>query len=479
MDNCFQDHGNNNNGTAVISTVASIAASAMLIRTIVYDYIPHEIINFFNLKFHGMKRFFSSQLTIVIEEFKGVSKNQVYEAAEVYLGSKGTLSAVRVKASKSMEDKNLAFVMDKNQEVCDDYEGVMVRWKLCCEYVASAGNKEHPDDINASLKSEVRSYELTFHMKHRDKIFNSYLPFVLERAKAIREGNMALKLHTIDYDHYWVGEVKFCHPMSFKTLAIDDELKKEIVDDLEKFVNGKEFYKRIGKAWKRGYLLYGPPGTGKSSLIAAMANYLNYDIYDLDLTAVSNNKDLKNLILGMSNRSILVMEDIDCTIKLPNREEEKEDNNNNKEADKSEDSKVTLSGLLNAIDGLWSCCGEERIIVLTTNHKEKLDPALIRAGRMDIHIHLSYCTFSAFQQLAFNYLGISQHKLFEEIQGLLGKVQVTPAEISGELTKNINSKEPLQELVRFLHSKDMVQEPQEISELNKVLKGVTGTSCLC
>ncbi|KAL4300025.1 hypothetical protein AHAS_Ahas17G0159600 [Arachis hypogaea] len=92
--------------------------------------------------------------------------------------------------------------MDKKQEVCDDYEGVMVGWKLCCEYVASADNKEHPDDINASLKSEVRSYELTFHMKHRDKIFNSYLPFVLERSKAIREGNMALKLHTIDYDHY-------------------------------------------------------------------------------------------------------------------------------------------------------------------------------------------------------------------------------------------------------------------------------------
>ncbi|MED6148684.1 hypothetical protein PIB30_055218 [Stylosanthes scabra] len=463
MDYCLQDHGNNsNNGTALISTVASIAASAMLIRTIAYDYIPHDILNYFYLKLHEMKRFFSSQLTIVIEEFKGVSKNQVYEAAEVYLGSKGTLSALRVKASKSEEDKNLAFVVDKNQQVCDDYEGVMVWWKLCCEYVASTGNKEHPDDVNASLRSEVRSYELTFHMKHKEKIFNSYLPFVLERAKAIREGNMALKLHTIEYDHFWVGEVKFCHPMSFKTLAIDDELKKEIVDDLDKFVNGKEFYKRIGKPWKRGYLLHGPPGTGKTSLVAAMANYLSYDIYDLDLTAVSSNKDLKNLILGMSNRSILVMEDIDCSIKLPNREEGEEKEENNKEADKSEDSKVTLSGLLNAIDGLWSCCGEERIIVLTTNHKEKLDPALLRPGRMDMHIHLSYCTFSAFQQLAFNYLGISHHKLFQQIQGLLGKVQVTPAEISGELTKNFNSKAPLQELVRFLHSKDVVQEnPKE------------------
>ena len=107
------------------------------------------------------------------------------------------------------------------------------------------------------------------------------------------------------------------------------------MDDLDKFVKGKEFYKRTGKAWKRGYLLYGPPGTGKSSLIAAMAKYLNYDIYDLDLTVVYCNQDLENLILGMSNRSILVIEDIDCTIKLQNREEDKE-------ADNNEDKKICV-----------------------------------------------------------------------------------------------------------------------------------------
>ncbi|XLR34858.1 hypothetical protein HN51_044173 [Arachis hypogaea] len=153
---------------------------------------------------------------------------------------------------------------------------------------------------------------------------------------------------------------------------------------------GKSSNKRTGKAWKRGYLLYGLPGTGKSSLIAAMANYLNYDIYDLDLTGIYNNMNLKDLVLGMSNRSILVIEDIDCTIELENRE-------GDKEAHRKQEPKVTLSGLFNAIDGLWSSCGEERIIVFTTNHKERLDPALLRPGRMDMHIHLSYCTFSAFQ----------------------------------------------------------------------------------
>ncbi|KAL2331361.1 hypothetical protein Fmac_018942 [Flemingia macrophylla] len=450
MSNSSQKRKIMSNSTALISAVASLAASAMLIRSITREFLPPEVLDFFSSQIHYLSRQFSSQLTIIIEEFQGVSRNQVFDAAEVYLGTKATLSSLRVKASKSEDDRKLAFSVDKDEEVCDDYEGVQVKWKLICEMVESYGTR-HFNNMNATLKSEVRSYELSFHKKHKEMIFNSYLPYVLERAKAIKQENMAVRLHTIEYDCYWNGQgVIFGHPMTFETLAIDAELKRELVSDLDNFVKGKEFYKRTGKAWKRGFLLYGPPGTGKSSLIAAMANYLNYDIYDLDLTIVHDNKDLKNLILGMSNRSILVIEDIDCSIKLQNREKEKE-------VDKDKDNKVTLSGLLNVIDGLWSCCGEERIIIFTTNHKERLDPALLRPGRMDMHIHLSYCTFSAFKQLVLNYLGISQHKLFEKIEGLLREVSVTPAEIAGELTKSANTKEPLQDLVKFLHSKKMLK----------------------
>ncbi len=59
-----------------------------------------------------------------------------------------------------------------------------------------------------------------------------------------------------------------------------------IKGDLKSFMEGKNFFERVGRAWKRGYLLYGPPGTGKSSMIAAMANFLKYDVYDLELTQV-------------------------------------------------------------------------------------------------------------------------------------------------------------------------------------------------
>ncbi|KAJ6296008.1 hypothetical protein OIU77_005912 [Salix suchowensis] len=65
---------------------------------------------------------------------------------------------------------------------------------------------------------------------------------------------------------------------------MDPAKKAEIMEDLKDFANGQSFYQKTGRAWKRGYLLYGPPGTGKSSMIAAMANYLGYDIYDLELT---------------------------------------------------------------------------------------------------------------------------------------------------------------------------------------------------
>ncbi|XP_030970909.1 AAA-ATPase At3g50940-like [Quercus lobata] len=109
--------------------------------------------------------------------------------------------------------------------------------------------------------------------------------------------------------------------MTFETLATDSKLKKTLIEDLNKFSSGKEYYKRIGKLGNEGgYLLYGPPSTGKSSLIAAMANHLTFDIYDLDLTDIHSNSQLKSLLLSISGRSILVIEDIDCSIELENRD---------------------------------------------------------------------------------------------------------------------------------------------------------------
>jgi hypothetical protein len=115
-------------------------------------------------------------------------------------------------------------------------------------------------------------------------------------------------------------------------------------------------------------------------MIAAMANLLNYDVYDLELTAVKDNTELKRLLIETTTKSIIIIEDIDCSLDLTGQRKKKteksaDDDQNEtliKEIAKKEakeegsGSKVTLSGLLNFIDGLWSACGGERLIVFTT-----------------------------------------------------------------------------------------------------------------
>lgn len=125
---------------------------------------------------------------------------------------------------------------------------------------------------------------------------------------------------------------------------------------------------------------------------------------------------------------------------------------------------MTLSGLLNFIDGLWSSCGDERIIIFTTNHVEKLDPALLRPGRMDVHIHMSYCTPCGFKLLASNYLGITEHQLFEEIENLIGATAVTPAEVAEKLMKDDDVDIALKSLIDFLHLKEKEHEDIEVEE---------------
>jgi len=115
-----------------------------------------------------------------------------------------------------------------------------------------------------------------------------------------------------------------------------------------------------------------------------------------------------------------------------------------------------LSGLLNFIDGLWSSCGDERIIIFTTNHKERLDPALLRPGRMDMHIHMSYCSYQGFKLLASNYLELpSEHPLFGEIEGLIEDIQITPAQVAEELMKSEDAEATLEGFVKLLKRKKM------------------------
>lgn len=299
------------------------------------------------------------------------------------------------------------------------------------------------------MNDEKRCFILKVHKKDKDLVLLPYLEHIMEHAMEIRRLNRDRLLYTNTKGMSWESRsqpwesVPFKHPSTFETLALDPPRKQQIMTDLQAFAKGEEFYRKTGRAWKRGYLLYGPPGTGKSSMIAAMANFLGYDIYDLELTEVQTNAELRKLLIRTTNKSIIVIEDIDCSLNLTNRSSKKRKRDSKAmdpgsfempPAEEQPDS-MTLSGLLNFTDGLWSCCGSERIFVFTTNHIERLDPALLRSGRMDMHIHMSFCTFPAFKILVANYLGLEDHHLYLDAEQVIDAAHMTPADVSEILVK--------------------------------------------
>ncbi|KAK1410433.1 hypothetical protein QVD17_36970 [Tagetes erecta] len=105
---------------------------------------------------------------------------------------------------------------------------------------------------------------------------------------------------------------------------------------------------------------------------------------------------------------------------------------------------------------------DQRSLELT---KEKLDAALLRPGRMDVHINMSYCTPSGFRLLASNYLGITQHDVFKETEDLIREVKVTPAEVAEQLLKKDDPDSALSGLVAFFGVKR--KENEEIKAKTK------------
>jgi hypothetical protein len=147
--------------------------------------------------------------------------------------------------------------------------------------------------------------------------------------------------------------------------------KSRLVEDLDRFMNSEEWYNKRAIPYKRGYLLYGPPGNGKSSTIMSVAAKYHKDLYLLNLNDIKEDNSLKFLFARLGDNAILSMEDIDLSVT----------------GEDKENKKVSESAILNCLDGAFSKHG--LIVFITTNNKEKLNPALIREGRADLKLEIT------------------------------------------------------------------------------------------
>jgi hypothetical protein len=181
------------------------------------------------------------------------------------------------------------------------------------------------------------------------------------------------------------------------TVILENEIKDNIISHIDKFISNKDWYIENGIPYRTGILLQGPPGTGKTSLIKAICAKYDKPLYIINVSSMNDEKlfDAMSLI---TEGSIIAIEDID-TVSL-DRKKTKDEDKDKDDGDGDADIKlvegVTLGGLLNAIDGVAS--NEDRIIIATTNHPEKLDAALIREGRFDLKKDLGYLNNETFRE---------------------------------------------------------------------------------
>ncbi|SCV70080.1 BQ2448_1474 [Microbotryum intermedium] len=181
---------------------------------------------------------------------------------------------------------------------------------------------------------------------------------------------------------------------ALESVVLDKGVKEGIVADVEAFKKRGSWYFQRGIPYRRGYLLHGPPGSGKSSFIQALAGSLEYNICVLNLSERGLTDDkLNHLLANAPERSLVLLEDIDAAFSTPSPSSSKGDGPHARvrSTEQGFNANVTFSGLLNALDGVASSTSQ-RILFLTTNHLDRLDPALIRPGRVDVKVHVSDAT---------------------------------------------------------------------------------------
>ena len=286
-------------------------------------------------------------------------------------------------------------------------------------------------------KSYIQGFEIIC-VGRNQKFLRTFLEEIIKSYAQKHEDKISLHANV---DGCW-RLVKELPQRELSSVILKENEMENIINDLIEFQSNEEWYHKLGIPYHRGYLLYGLPGTGKSSLIQVLAQNFKKNLYVINLCEkYMSDATLANLILRMPHSSFLLLEDIDVVFKSREEIQNKTDYQGN-------DSEVTLSGLLNVLDGVVAKSGI--ITFMTTNYKEKLDTALIRPGRIDYELEFTYADKFQFK------------KMFERFYPNAGKSEMT------ELLKIIQDKKMTMAQIQMIFLKNKDNPKGAIKDVAKI-----------
>ena len=390
-------------------------------------------------------------------------KDEVYEIIQVWLNSNyKDYRRVALKSSyRKIDDPNVRKVNDDhgskmNIYVVPSYGTHFMFWKKKL-VVFSKEKRDAAGGPNSAVSSFLKAEFTSFRIFTRDKkVIGQFLDEAVKLT--LRDTDkIAIKFPSSHDDVWRKGEPIVRRPIASIILA--DGIMDSLIGDIEEFTKSRKWHEDRGIPYRRGYLLYGPPGNGKTTIVQGIANHFNMSIHVLHLAAKSiSDTRLNQLFSSVQENSIVLIEDIDCIFKK--RDTEAEDN-----TQKSSLEALTMSGLLNAIDGV--AASESRIVFMTTNFPELLDAALTRPGRVDMKILIGNATKSQAMRIFKRFYPETSDDDAERFGNLVGNEKYSMAKIQGLLIAyKTNPEGAISNAIEFMDTETFVAS-NEILEITK------------
>lgn len=252
----------------------------------------------------------------------------------------------------------------------------------------------------------------------RPGIFRDLLSEAKQAALAREEG---MTIIYQCYGHEWrpFGTPKRVRP--FDSVVLDTGVSDQVFGDIHDFLSSQQWYLDRGIPYRRGYLLHGPPGCGKSSFVSALAGRLGYNICVLNLGDPSMTDDrLAHMLAVVPPRSLVLLEDVDFAVG--------HQPSSDPTGPYAGVTRVTFSGLLNALDGVIAT--EERLVFMTTNHYHALPRALVRPGRVDLSIYVGLASRAQLKRMYIRFFP-GQEDLSETFATVCQDEGLSMAELQG------------------------------------------------
>lgn len=246
---------------------------------------------------------------------------------------------------------------------------------------------------------------------------------LLCRIKEVSEDRTTIPIYLWSGHDYYRLDRRLKRPMD--TVYADKFIKQAIIDDITKFLANRAWYAERGIPYRRGFLLEGPPGTGKTTFIFALASLFDKPVYIINPASIDNDNQLQRAV-NAAGSNFVVIEDIDSLPAAEARETKSKEPTVTGEASAAG---ITLSGLLNAFDGIGARDG--RLLFITSNHPDVLDAALIRPGRIDKRVHLGHSGTEEAVEMFRKFFPEGDAALF--VQQMQSSLPMAPADLQNRL----------------------------------------------